>query len=1189
MLLAGGARAAPCGGQPEAPVDQEQRARVPLVDIAGAVPLTSVAAPEVPLDARTATHLAAAQKHFEARDYAPAAAELDAALDSAAAPTYELLYLLAQIKLALLRPGEARLAAEQALLYRPDAVDAHVLLARLHRRQERLAAAIAHLRSATLGAVHEPDSPRATLAWYELGDALAEAGHFLAAAEALERFDRLVFSERPEQRASEEIATVLKLQPYGAIERRLELLQRVGRETERVAAAMWAFDTRPNEPYLERLYVRALLDAGQADAAFVFCRDRLATAVDANSVGGPPQANRLTLAIDTARTVNRLDQWIEEVVQELAAGAAPDFARTLAARLAAAGDSGHAMPLWRALTAAHPDDADATWALASALKESGDLAAALGVLIDVVRRSADAADEVQRAADIPPQRLGAWMRSFAVADDFLRQVTAFTQRGDCDFATYTVLATTAAAAGQTELAERLFNSALEQRPGFPLAHLAWGRLCLGQYRWDEALEHATQALQAAAPLCAAHLLAAEAYAGLDDYERAEPAYRAALQSCPDDAAYALALARYLRRAGHLLAAQRYFQQAWSQDRSLAAAVEELADCYLDAGKIEIARECLQQAEASDVPDDVLRRIRTAIRFAAAPYQDAHLAELSRQFEQHPDDAVTGLKLAGGLFLRQRPDDALRVLENVQTSLPDDERVVHLRARLYLRQLDADKAIHLLAEAARRYPRRPGVLRLLATAYAADFRIDEARQTLRRLLDLDLTAEQELALREELLNLYVDFGEFDGALELVERWLADEPDEPVWPRAATRVLLEAGRGDEAVLFVAARLGPLTDRFDDLRRRRHEIEERLRRGAENAPSDATQRAELSAQLDELENNLEPLRSELFERRADFVQVCEAARTYAPAVEKLRGWLADEPPDPRLQEWLIEVLLAAKRGEEALTVVSTLLPKTPADVVKALIWRARGYALVQRGDEAIKDLSNLLSEGFIQENSAARDQVRQEILGLLIEQNDPERALEQCERWLAATPEGDEVTRFSVLGLKRYVLSTIGREAEALAVSEQFLEIQPYDPGLNNDVGYTWAERGEQVGRALQMIELAVAAEPLNAAFLDSLGWAHYQQGDFAGAQKYLSRAARLRKGQDATIYDHRGDAEYRLGDRHAAREQWQAAAELLSQRAAAALAPRAVQLLATVRAKLEALERSASPAVAPIADEREQERP
>jgi tetratricopeptide (TPR) repeat protein len=1109
-------------------------------------------------------HCKAARQMLEEQKFAQAVAELDAALSLEGGSCYEVLYLLAQAKRGVGRRGEACLAAEFATLYRPGDVDANLLLGRLHREQRRLDAAIAHFRTATLAAGTEPDNPRVTVAWYELGDCLADAGYVAAAAEAFERFDRALWEEHPAQRSAVEIAAILEQQPYGAIERRLELWRRLERPAELTRTAQWAYQTRPEEPYLERLYVRALLDSGQPGPAFDFCRARLAE----SPADDPRAAMRLTLAIEAGQAAGRLKEWVAELATDVLRGGFVALAERVAERLDAAKDYALSVALWRPLATARPDDADTAWALASACRESQDLSGALGSLIEFVRRDPE-------RAEISPERLAAWMRSFAATDELLRLIQRLTARDDCDFATYTVLGTAAAAAGQTELAERLFSSALENRPGFALAHLAWARMLLAAYRWDEARDQAEQALSAVPNLPSAQYLLGEACSGLDMNAKAETAYKAALEASPQEITYVLALARHYRRTDNLLAAQRYFQQAWSLGHSNAEAVEELIDCYLDGGKVEIARGILKEAEASEVPDDVLRRIRTALRFAATPMQSEHLAELTRQFAAHPDDVRTGLKLAAGLYLNQRADEALPILQQVQARAPDDERLVYLLARVHLRRLEYQPAIALLEAAARRFPARPAVLRLLADAYLADFRVDETQQTLQRLLTPDLPTEQRNALRGQLINTYLTFSEFDPALELVQSWQAAGPDEDTWPRIKLQILLAAERWDDALALATERLSSATERFDELQQRAKAFSER----AESNPDDA----DTQAQLENLDRELDSHEADLNDRRSDYVQACVDAKRYDTAEQHVRSWLADDPEQDTLQEWLVEVLLAARRGAAALDAISDLTPKTPADVIKVFGWRARGQALSGDLDQGLNDLGSLLEEKFVQENDAARARVREEMLRLLIDAGQYDRAVALCDRWLNGLPPADRAARLGALVLKRMVLSAADRLDEQAGITEELLAARPFDPGLNNDLGYTWIDRGERLERGLAMIKLAVAAEPLNAAYLDSLGWAYYKSGDFAAARLHLARAVRLRSGQDAVMYDHLGDAEYRAGDRNAARTAWQKAVSLLTARETSDAMPNDARLIAAVRGKLSDLAEQGQPAAAPTAAE------
>lgn len=1148
-------------------------AGVPLTEIPRWTPPTAGAV-DAGHDDATAARAGAARELLSQGQFARAVIELDAALKGSRQPGHDLLILLAKAKRGLGRDGEARLAAEAAVRQRPDSVEGHLLLGRLHHAAGRPELAAAHLRSATLaGGDGQADPVLVTLAWYELGEALAEAGYARAAAEALARFDEVVQAGSDELRADAEVAEILQAHPYGLIDRQLELLRPIGPPAERVALAEAALKRRAGEPYLQKLYVGTLIEAGRAAEAFEYCRQQLtastATPTTTAAAATAPDV-LLALALETATAAGRLEEWVVELAGEVEAGRGREQARRVARRLEDQNAS-QAARLWQALARAEPESVDVQWALANALRAGGDWPAALNALARLVRAAGD-------EADIPSERLAAWMRGIEATDEFPRCVRDLAERPDSDYATFTVLAMTAAAAGQTEMAERLFERALAARPDFPLARLGRGRMALAAGRWEAARSQAEAILAGHAHFAAAHFLAAQAHAALDEYEAAEAAYRRAVEERPDDPTYALALARHYRQTGNLLSAQRYFQEAWSLAPSLGEAVEELIDCYLEGGKAEIARRTLQQAEGLDLPADTLRRIRTVLRFADVPMQAEHLAELSRQWAEHPDDVVTGLKLAVGLFMNQRLDEALPVAERVGALAPDDERAVYLLVQIHLRRLEGPQALRWLEPLVARHPRRPQALRLLAEAYLAEFRISEARQTYDRLLELPIPPEQRNAARLSLLATFLELGDYDAAVERVDGWLAAEPDSDAWARAKLRVLLAAQRASEAVAWATLRLEPATQRFDELRRRAQALAERLRA----VPDDA----DAAAQMRNLERELTGVVAALFDRRAEWVQTCLDAERYGTAERQVRLWLAEQPEQFQVQEWLVQALLGAEQAEAALAASEKLVPTSAAETLSALVWRARCRAATGNLDTALDDLTALLGERFVRESPLAQDQLRQEMIGLLADARQTERAIDLCRQWLREMPESDRLARLGTLRLLHHVLGSANRLGEQVEVMERLLEFQPHDPGVNNDLGYTWADRGEHLDRALKMVRLAVAAEPLNGAYLDSLGWVYYKMGRFDDARTHLSRAAQLRSGQDAVVQDHLGDAEYRRGDLAAARRQWQKALTLLE---APETAAGSEELITALRAKLAALDRSERPAVAPTGPEQAATRP
>tara|TARA_B100000674_G_C37955654_1_gene969448 strand:- start:2807 stop:3136 length:330 start_codon:yes stop_codon:yes gene_type:complete len=94
--------------------------------------------------------------------------------------------------------------------------------------------------------------------------------------------------------------------------------------------------------------------------------------------------------------------------------------------------------------------------------------------------------------------------------------------------------------------------------------------------------------------------------------------------------------------------------------------------------------------------------------------------------------------------------------------------------------------------------------------------------------------------------------------------------------------------------------------------------------------------------------------------------------------------------------------------------------------------------------------------------------------------------------------------------------------------------------------YAEKGINLGEAVELLLRAIAIDPNNSAFLDSLGWAYFQLGDLIEAERYLERAMEwLDEEEDgeslAIIYDHAGDIAQAQGRRSDARGHWERALE------------------------------------------------
>jgi tetratricopeptide (TPR) repeat protein len=105
------------------------------------------------------------------------------------------------------------------------------------------------------------------------------------------------------------------------------------------------------------------------------------------------------------------------------------------------------------------------------------------------------------------------------------------------------------------------------------------------------------------------------------------------------------------------------------------------------------------------------------------------------------------------------------------------------------------------------------------------------------------------------------------------------------------------------------------------------------------------------------------------------------------------------------------------------------------------------------------------------------------------------------------------------------------------EKCLQLSPDWPEACNYLGYMWADRGEKLDRARELIEKAVKAEPKNAAYLDSLGWVLFKLKQPDDALRRVLQAIELSPKPDPTVYDHLGDIYAALSQLEKARDAWQ----------------------------------------------------
>ena len=164
--------------------------------------------------------------------------------------------------------------------------------------------------------------------------------------------------------------------------------------------------------------------------------------------------------------------------------------------------------------------------------------------------------------------------------------------------------------------------------------------------------------------------------------------------------------------------------------------------------------------------------------------------------------------------------------------------------------------------------------------------------------------------------------------------------------------------------------------------------------------------------------------------------------------------------------------------------------------------------------------------------------------------DEALELLHKMREEDPDDDEV--LYQLGVCYGTAKRVDRAVEYMRLT---LEKNPDNPHALNYIGYTWAERGENLDEAERMILRALDQRPNDGYITDSLGWVYYMRAlplvgtaDATRGLIFLERAkdklfhAAELTGGDPVISEHLGDVHMALDEHRRAFEFYQEAVRL-----------------------------------------------
>ncbi len=333
---------------------------------------------------------------------------------------------------------------------------------------------------------------------------------------------------------------------------------------------------------------------------------------------------------------------------------------------------------------------------------------------------------------------------------------------------------------------------------------------------------------------------------------------------------------------------------------------------------------------------------------------------------------------------------------------------------------------------------------------------------------------------EAAEFYEGLGEYDRAIDLYLRLLKEDTENEMTRRRLAGLYSRTGQGDKALaqLFLLRTIAKDVVEVDLLIGRLMISEKQYDKAINHLLSLLKEHPELPS--------LRPLLGLAYHENGDDASAKKVLRPVAETSPVYEGAVL----------MYVRICVASGNRDEGIAYMLDAIEKTPAKFVQFYYVLADMYRLNKQ-----------LLEG--------------------------EKAFEQ-----AIVNFPDDIKLKFELGL---YFEKIKRPDRAMAQMLKVLEIAPDDAYTLNYIGYTWADRGENMEQALDYIKRAVEQQPEDGYVRDSLGWVHYKMGEYDQAVVELYRASELVP-EDPTIKEHLGDAYLKVGELEKAIVQYEEAVSL-----------------------------------------------
>lgn len=516
-----------------------------------------------------------------------------------------------------------------------------------------------------------------------------------------------------------------------------------------------------------------------------------------------------------------------------------------------------------------------------------------------------------------------------------------------------------------------------------------------------------------------------------------------------------------------------------------------------------------------------------------------------------DVLVGEMAAQDGRFLEAR--DAYR---RAARKDPGSAHLQRKLARLALKLDDVDAAVGYATEAFRLDPDDEDTRIFLARIHRIRLDLPAVESVL-----LDENGEPVSAQAVLLLyQVYIERGRLADALRITQKLVEDEPELLDGHMALATVYEHMGQPDAAVQVMRDAIALHPDRpilYSRLARMLRAMDDRqaeielYREVLEKQPDHfgtLVSLGEAQIAINDLDGALETY-AKIVALHPDDLQAVRryaslefAAGRYEQAAARLEAAFARHPEHFELAYSLGQVVRNMGEDDRAIALFS-LVPEYHPAYLEARLQLASIYEDREDYAAALVEVERLR---VLRPSRALEFHTAE----LLTRTERFDEAVALLEKMRAENPDDDEV--LYQLGV---CYGTAKRVDEALEYMRLTLEKNPDNPHALNYIGYTWAERGENLDEAERMILRALDQRPDDGYIADSLGWVYYMRAlPLMGtpeattglsflhkARDELFHAAEL-TGGDPVISEHLGDVHMALDEHRRAYEFYQEAVRL-----------------------------------------------